>query len=338
MAAVYTRTGDGGDTGLFGGARVAKQSLRVEAYGAVDEANTAIGMAKATLPDGDWKDRVHDVQLRLFTLAGELASDADGAQILAGKIADADITSLERLIDDCLDVAGVQRSFVVPGRDERSGLFHWARTVVRRAERRVLTLTETEPVRAEVIQYLNRLSDAVYALARLTEHWADMERIEQIVRRAVRTATGAGGAGGGISHDVDPQLARAKGLLDAGRTRALEMGVPMVLCVVDAAGNIVALERMADSLLASIELAQGKAWTSAAFRQRTEVIGAQAVGGGPLPGLSDSNQGRVVLFGGGAPLFVGDTLLGGFGVSGGTVEEDIVVVDHAMRTVMGVEV
>lgn len=335
MPAVYTRTGDEGTTGLFGGSRVTKQSLRVEAYGAVDEANTAIGIAKATLPDGEWKERVHAVQLRLFTLAGELASDAKGAEILDDKIAEGDITGLERLIDDCLEIAGPQHSFVVPGRDERSGTFHWARTVVRRAERRVLTLGEQEPVRGELIQYLNRLSDTVYALARLTEHWADLERIEQIVRKAVARVMGGELARRPLC--PDRRLSVAKQLIDAGERRAREIGVPMVLCVVDESGHVVAMERMADSLLASIDLAQGKAWTAAAFKQSTEAVQAQATGDGPLPGLSDTNDGRVVLFGGGLPLFEDSQLVGGFGVSGGTVDEDIDVVRHAMRNVLGEE-
>ena len=189
MPNVYTRTGDKGDTGLFGGSRVPKQSLRVEAYGTVDEANAALGAAKAMLPAGQWRRRVHDVQQRLFVLAAELASDPEGATILANKINADDITDLEHLIDDCLAVTGPQREFVVPGRDDRSGAFHQARTVVRRAERRVLTLAETEPVRPELITYLNRLSDAVYSLARLAETWRD-EEIERIVRDAVAKVLG----------------------------------------------------------------------------------------------------------------------------------------------------
>ena len=189
MPNVYTRTGDKGDTGLFGGSRVPKQSLRVEAYGTVDEANAALGAAKAMLPAGQWRRRVHDVQQRLFVLAAELASDPEGATILANTINADDITDLEHLIDDCLAVTGPQREFVVPGRDDRSGAFHQARTVVRRAERRVLTLAETEPVRPELITYLNRLSDAVYSLARLAETWRD-EEIERIVRDAVAKVLG----------------------------------------------------------------------------------------------------------------------------------------------------
>ncbi|WP_040284198.1 cob(I)yrinic acid a,c-diamide adenosyltransferase [Tessaracoccus massiliensis] len=327
MPAVYTRTGDGGDTGLYGGSRVAKQSLRVEAYGTVDEANAALGEAKAALPDGEWRDRVHALQHRLFVLAAELASDADGARRMADRIDQADITGLERLIDDCLAVTGPQRFFVVPGRDERSAAFHLARTVARRAEREVLRLGEVEEVRPEVIMYLNRLSDAIYALARLTESWADTARIERIVRDAVEQVLA--GPTAGLPEDRD--LDRAKRIAVAAEAEATRLGVPVVVSVVDAAGHPVLLHRMAGSLLASIDIAQNKAWSSAAFRKTTAELGELAADGGPLPGLADGNAGRVVLFGGGVPLFDGDELVGGLGVSGGTVEEDCIIVQQALQ-------
>lgn len=327
MPAVYTRTGDAGDTGLFGGSRVAKQSLRVEAYGTVDEANAALGAAKSALPEGRWRDRVHAAQQRLFVLAAELASDADGAAIMADRIGAVDITDLEQLIDDCLAVTGPQRFFVVPGRDERSAAFHLARTIVRRAERRTLRLAEDEPVRPEIITYLNRLSDAVYAVARLTESWADAARIERVVRDAVEQALG----GEAATPQDDPDLERAKALTAAAEAEAQRLGVPVVICVVDAAGHPVLLQRMRGSLLASIDIAQNKAWSAAAFRKTTAELGALAAEGGPLPGLAEGNSGRVVLFGGGAPLYDGTTLVGGLGVSGGTVDEDCLIIQRALQ-------
>lgn len=341
MPAVYTRTGDKGSTGLFGGSRVAKQSLRVEAYGTVDEANAALGDAKAGLEPGAWRDRVHQAQLRLFVLAAELASDAEGAAILDNKISAADIETLERLIDDCLEVTGPQRAFVVPGRDAVSAPFHLARTVVRRAERRVLTLSETEQVRPEVVTYLNRLSDAVYALARLTETWFEQRRIEEVVRAAVAahlTPAEARQARPGRWSAMRPvatelSLEACKRLAEAVEAKAAEMGVPIVFAAVDAAGNPILLHRMADSLLGSIDIAMNKAWSAAAFKQSTASLGRAAAG--TLPGLADGNQGRVVLFGGGEPVFSGGQLLGGLGVSGGTVEEDCQILNFAMNQVLG---
>ena len=385
MPNVYTRTGDKGDTGLFGGSRVPKQSLRVEAYGTVDEANAALGAAKAMLPAGQWRRRVHDVQQRLFVLAAELASDPEGAAILANKINTGDITDLEHLIDDCLAVTGPQREFVVPGRDDRSGAFHQARTVVRRAERRVLTLAETEPVRPELIKYLNRLSDAVYSLARLAETWRD-EEIERIVRDAVAKVLGTPSkqvepdreeraarvettpskpvepdrVEGAVrvettpSKPVEPDheplgersapapfrgrtparrfdLAAAKRIAERAEARSAELGVPVVIAAADAGGNLMLLHRVEGALLASIEIAINKAWSAVAFQAPTATLGPLASGDGPLPGLADTNSGRVVLFGGGVPVHVDGELAGAIGISGGTAEQDVDIATCALQ-------
>ena len=415
MPNVYTRTGDKGDTGLFGGSRVPKQSLRVEAYGTVDEANAALGAAKAMLPAGQWRRRVHDVQQRLFVLAAELASDPEGAAILANKINTGDITDLEHLIDDCLAVTGPQREFVVPGRDDRSGAFHQARTVVRRAERRGLTLAETEPVRPELIKYLNRLSDAVYSLARLAETWRD-EEIERIVRDAVAKVLGtpskqaqpdreerAARVETTPSKPVEPDrdegavrvettrqpknrpnpghhgfdtassqseqtgstnftraklaqpdgepsgersapapsrgrtpvrrfdLAAAKRIAERAEARSAELGVPVVIAAADAGGNLMLLHRIEGALLASIEIAINKAWSAVAFQAPTATLGPLATGDGPLPGLADTNSGRVVLFGGGVPVHVDGELAGAIGISGGTAEQDVDIATCALQ-------
>ena len=344
MPNVYTRTGDKGDTGLFGGSRVPKQSLRVEAYGTVDEANAALGAAKAMLPAGQWRRRVHDVQQRLFVLAAELASDPEGAAILANKINTGDITDLEHLIDDCLAVTGPQREFVVPGRDDRSGAFHQARTVVRRAERRVLTLAETEPVRPELIKYLNRLSDAVYSLARLAETWRD-EEIERIVRDAVAKVLGSPATPDGEpvgkqsastpSRSRTParrfDLAAAKRIAERAEARSGELGVPVVIAAADAGGNLMLLHRVEGALLASTEVAINKAWSAVAFQAPTATLGPLATEDGPFPGLADTNSGRVVLFGGGVPVHVDGELAGAIGISGGTAEQDVDIATCALQ-------
>lgn len=345
MPNIYTRTGDAGDTGLFGGSRVPKQSLRVEAYGTVDEANAALGAAKALLPAGQWRRRVHDVQQRLFVLAAELASDPEGAAVLANKINAEDITDLEHLIDDCLAVTGPQREFVVPGRDDRSGAFHQARTVARRAERRVLTLAETEPVRPELIKYLNRLSDAVYSLARLAETWRD-EEIERIVRDAVAKVLGTvpptpdlGSPGEQFtskpSRDRTPirqfDLAAAQRIAAKAEARSAELGVPVVIAAADAGGNLMLLHRIEGALLASIEIAINKAWSAVAFQAPTATLGPLATEDGPFPGLADTNSGRVVLFGGGVPVHVDGELAGAIGISGGTAEQDVDIATCALQ-------
>ncbi|MGC3994602.1 MAG: cob(I)yrinic acid a,c-diamide adenosyltransferase [Propionicimonas sp.] len=324
MPNVYTRTGDAGTTGLFGGSRVPKQDVGVEAYGTVDEANAAIGEAKALATDSSVKATLHGIQQRLFVLAAELASDAKGRAILDNTISATDIADLESLIDMCLEVTGPQRNFVVPGRDVPSAALHRARTVTRRAERRVLTMAETREVRPEVVKYLNRLSDTLYALARLTEHQHDLVVIEGIVRAAVTRALG--GTPGVAAYD----LATLKRMADAAEARALELGVPIVFVGVDAGGNLLLLHRMADSLLGSIDIAVNKAYTAAAFKLPTAALHDASAPSGELHGIQNSNAGRVVVFGGGLPVFTDGRIAGGIGVSGGTVAEDVAIVTHAL--------
>nr|WP_300144820.1 cob(I)yrinic acid a,c-diamide adenosyltransferase [Propionicimonas sp.] len=362
MPNVYTRTGDAGSTGLFGGSRVPKQDPAVEAYGTVDEANAAIGEAKAVARDESVRETLHGIQQRLFVLAAELASDEKGRAILDNTISAADITDLESLIDMCLEVTGPQRAFVVPGRDLPSAALHRARTVTRRAERRVLTMAETRPVRPELVRYLNRLSDTLYALARLTEHHYDIARVEQLVRAAVARALGPS-----LPEPLDPSvrhpgvpvrqpgvsvrqpgerrdprivpgelatydLDTLKTMAETAEAKAAELGVPIVFAGVDAGGNLMLLHRMADSLLGSIDIAINKAFTSAAFLLPTAALRDASAPSGDLHGIQNTNAGRVVVFGGGLPVFVGGRIAGGVGVSGGTVAEDVEIVTHALST------
>ncbi len=344
MPNVYTRTGDAGSTGLFGGSRVPKQDPEVEAYGTVDEANAAIGEAKAAATDESVRATLHGIQQRLFVLAAELASDEKGRAILDNTISADDVADLESIIDMCLEVTGPQRAFVVPGRDAPSAALHKARTVARRAERRVLTMAETREVRPEVVKYLNRLSDTLYALARLTEHTYDIGRVEQLVRAAVARALGGAGERRDSDQGRDPRpaartglarydLAVAKAMAEAAEAKATDLGVPVVFAAVDAGGNPMLLHRMADSLLGSIDIATNKAFTSAAFRLPTAALADAAAPSGELHGIEVTNAGRVVIFGGGLPIFVDGRLAGGIGVSGGTVAEDVQIVTHALSTV-----
>ena len=338
MPQIYTRTGDKGTTGLFGASRVPKQDVAVEAYGTVDEANSSIGEAKALSTDEQTREQLHAIQRRLFVLGAELASDDKGRAMLIDKITDDDIAGLETLIDSCLAVTGPQKGFIIPGRDLPSAALHRARTVTRRAERRVLTMSETREVRPELVKYLNRLSDTLYALARLAEHRHDLTEIKKIVRESVAKALEADqlvaetptGEGFGLDHyDLDV----LKQMAEAVESKAHQMGLPVVFAGVDDGGNLMLLHRMADSLLGSIDIATNKAFTSAAFKLPTAALAEASAPSGELHGIEVTNAGRVVVFGGGLPVFVDGRLAGGIGVSGGTVAEDVRIVTHALNTV-----
>ena len=186
MANLYTKTGDKGQTSLVGGSRVSKSSLRVECYGTIDEANSMLGLAYAQTDREYIRTTVHRIQGRLFSLGAELASDEQGAAGLTGKISEEDVAFLEGVVDKCTETTGKQTHFVIPGVDPASAALHVARTIVRRAERHVVALAEREPVREALARYINRLSDAVYALARLQEDLTQEERLRAQVTALVR--------------------------------------------------------------------------------------------------------------------------------------------------------
>jgi cob(I)alamin adenosyltransferase len=175
LSRIYTRTGDDGTTGLGDGQRVRKDHARVEAYGTVDEANSAIGLVLSVpgLP-GDVAHCLTAVQHDLFDLGGELC--IPGTQsIKADRIA-----QLERVLDAFNEPLPALKDFILPGGGPAAAACHLARTIVRRAERRVWSLAETEQVNIEVPQYLNRLSDLLFVLARvLARHESGTEILWQ---------------------------------------------------------------------------------------------------------------------------------------------------------------
>ena len=172
---IYTKTGDKGDTGLFGGGRVLKTHPRVEAYGDVDELNACIGMARAV----ELMPRIDEVlvtlQRDLFALGALLATpdrEKMKRQLEKASIDERRIGELERHIDDGDRELEPLKSFIVPGGTPKAAALHVARTVCRRAERRVVALMPTEEIPEIVVIYLNRLSDLLFTLARVANHRA----------------------------------------------------------------------------------------------------------------------------------------------------------------------
>src|SRR5579883_3248379 len=163
---IYTKTGDDGTTGLFGGSRVPKASARVAAYGTVDETNAAIGAARATKLDPESDAVLAAVQVDLFTLGAELACvPGREAQLKMQLLGEEDALRLEKAIDASEASVPPLKYFVLPGGSPQAAALHVARCVCRRAEREVLSIDDGKP-RAELVIYLNRLSDLLFSLAR----------------------------------------------------------------------------------------------------------------------------------------------------------------------------
>ncbi len=172
---IYTKTGDEGHTGLFGGGRVDKDHPRVEAYGDVDELNAFIGLARSIEMMPRIDEVLVPIQRDLFSIGALLATpdhDKMREQLQKARIDDERIAELERAIDDCERELEPLRSFIVPGGTPKSSALHVARTACRRAERRVVALNREVGLPEVAIIYLNRLSDLLFMLARVANHRA----------------------------------------------------------------------------------------------------------------------------------------------------------------------
>lgn len=167
MGKIYTKTGDDGTTGLVGGTRVKKFDARLEAYGTIDELNAAVGVIRSCdIPD-TISSVLIEIQNRLFNIGSRLASDKKGDKITEKlSITEAHIAFLEKAIDEMDKGLPKLRQFILPGGDLASAYCHVARTVCRRAERRILAFADSGTIQPEIVKYINRLSDFLFVLAR----------------------------------------------------------------------------------------------------------------------------------------------------------------------------
>ena len=176
---IYTRTGDTGDTGLLGEGRVRKNTLRIEACGAVDELSAALGVTAVALQDAGLLDLLHGIQRQLFAIGAQLGDVRSDPGTIPEKmqIAPDHVAGLERAIDENEAGLGRLQSFLLPGGCDGGARLHFARTVCRRAERRVVALAEREAVPPVLLAYLNRLSDLLFVLARVVNRRAGVPEL-----------------------------------------------------------------------------------------------------------------------------------------------------------------
>lgn len=182
---IYTRTGDRGDTGLFGGQRVRKDHVRVAAYGDVDELNAVLGMAVTELAaegQREMVDELRKIQADLLTVGANLATpgpeDGGRPSDYVPRLEEGRTEALERWIDAADAELEPLKSFILPGGTRAASSLHLARTVCRRAERQVITLTDTATIPGGIVVYLNRLSDLLFMLARLANHRAGLPDVQ----------------------------------------------------------------------------------------------------------------------------------------------------------------
>ncbi|AJI81736.1 putative propanediol utilization protein: B12 related [Yersinia enterocolitica] len=328
---IYTKTGDAGTTALFTGQRVKKSHPRVETYGTLDELNAALSLC-ARVAQGEENLQLLDaIQHQLFYFSAELASEGIETPPSGRKsISEQDIQALEQAVDRCMAQLPPVQGFILPGNTEAGSRLHFARTLARRCERRLIELAEQVPVRPVLLQYLNRLSDCLYALARdedqrqtlqQTAHTVVARYLAATTEKPVAT-TQPTSAGLGFS-DVHQ-------LVKLAVEAAMTLQIAVVVALADRHGNMIMTYRMPDTLLVSSELAPKKAWTAVALKTATHQLSAAIQPGADLFQLEASTGGKVVSFGGGYPLWRDGQLVGGFGISGGSVEQDMYIAEAAI--------
>ncbi len=176
---VYTKTGDKGKTGLIGGTRVAKNDVRLEAYGTVDELNSFVGLLRSYIKEEDLKEIFIDIQNQLFKIGSYLAVDATVSKMrLEFKLDEVRIEMLEKEMDRLESSLPPLTGFILPGGHQATGLCHVARTVCRRAERRVIDIRDKYDIDSWIVRYLNRLSDFLFVLSRHLANYFDTDEIQ----------------------------------------------------------------------------------------------------------------------------------------------------------------
>lgn len=299
---IYTKSGDNGFASTMNRRMIAKNNPIFALLGTLDELNSALGVARSRMP-AEFGGLVETIQQDVIAFSGELAGGE--------KFADPQrVAGMESSIDLMMEAAGGFTGFIAPGASESGAALDLARSVARRAERELVASKQTGGVSREAMMWMNRLSDLLYAMARLMD--ANAPKAEQEAQMPEGSF-------------LELALWLCRRVLD----KAMADGLPVVTAACDAGANPVALMRADGAYIASVDIAQNKAYTSVSVQMTTEKLGTLCQPNGPLYGIQNTNGGRMVIFGGGIPLFRNGKLIGGFGVSGGSAEQDTALAHYA---------
>lgn len=324
LTKIYTKRGDSGETSLLNGKSAKKSSIQVEAYGIIDEANAIIGFAKSMIEEKEIKNILTVIQEKFILVGAYLSAGNEYETCVKEKITQEDIKFLEKNIDEYNKILLPLNKFIIPGENASSSVLHISRTVVRRAERAIVKLKETINLPDEILKYINRTSDLLFVLSRIEE---DKKTINYIKDKLIKMLKAKNS--NNIKKNIKLTLEDAKRIVLAGEKRAKELGKDFVLTVLNSEGNLILQEKMDNALLISIEVSYKKAYTSASLRAATSDMAELIKPGKSLYTLQ--NDSKYIMFGGGIPLFNNEELVGAIGVSGGSVEEDLIIAKECER-------
>ncbi|GMQ62269.1 cob(I)yrinic acid a,c-diamide adenosyltransferase [Vallitalea maricola] len=317
---VFTKSGDGGYTRLYDGTSVDKDNIFIDTNGNFDELTSYIGLVKAGLDDVTIIEQLEKIQNRLIALMGIIAGLEDRETGLAEEL-----NSLEKWIVEYEGKYPKQKKFILPGKTRLSAQIDVARTICRRAERGLVKSYRERQLDKDYLKYVNRLSDYLYVLARYQE-------FNQVIMEKVKDVLGSISSKVRVS-EKGINLEQAKELIERVKDRAKEIDLNVVIAVVNKEGNPIAVNVMDDAYIASYDIALNKAFTSVSLKMSTHELSKLAQPNGPLYGIQDTNNGRIVIFGGGTLLLHDGEIIGGLGVSGGSAEEDTMLADYGASVI-----
>lgn len=343
---IYTKGGDKGTTSLVHTKNVSKSDDRIQLVGTIDELTSHIGLVKSMLTDPDMIQNLEKIQSTLITLMAGIADPYKRDY----RISDEETSFLEAEIDRLEGLFDRPKKFILPGGSRLSAETDVARTVARRGERVLAAVSVKFGADNGAKKYMNRLADYLYVLARYIdaremghskdsasgkEEFADKKNLQNrgsimgqkempVSEAVIQEVLKRMGIQGKITLDS------AKRLIEAIEQEAQRRGKKAVIAVCGPDGNPIAVHVMDGAFLVSFDVAIKKAYTSVAVKMTTLELSALAQPGGTFYGLDKMDNGKIVIFGGGVPLKVGDTIIGGLGVSGGTGEEDHSLAEYGL--------
>lgn len=309
MDKIYTGGGDKGYTKTLSNFRISKSDAVIDLLGTCDEFSAALMTAAADISDADLKKDINAVIKRMKDIREEFAGGEK-------TVTDACVKTVEEMIGRLsTDITGIYES----GEKSRAAAqLYFCAAVAKRMERAAVKAGQYNRIQPAALSYINRLCDLIECFARYQEH---LDR-GKAVRRTDRAADYIAAAEiPEVNNMTGLTLSLAKKLSEVIERKAAADGVKVVVAIVDAGANLILLHATDDAYIASVQIAQDKAYTSAALKMFTHTA-LELSRGGALDGLNVTTANRLSLLGGGAPLEIGGRIVGGLGVSGGTAQED----------------
>lgn len=313
---IFTKQGDEGYTKLYDGSTVHKDNIFIHTNGNFDELTSYIGLVKSKLEDQEMLGQMEMIQNQLIILMGIIAGLNN-----TNENAELALIDLDSWIVEYEKKYPKQTGFVLPGKCNLSAQIDVARTVCRRAERSLVESYKERKIDSSFLKYVNRLSDYFHVVARYVEF---IKLVDEKVKEVLKSTT----TEVKVSKSRSINLEQAKKLMEKVQEKASEIGINVVIAITNKDGNPIAVNVMDDAYIASYDIAVNKAFTSVSLKMTTEKLSELANPGSPLYGIQFTNNGRIVIFGGGTPLMYSDEIVGGLGVSGGSAEEDTLLADY----------